>query len=485
MGKRKLFASAVLSAGAFFLFSCGDEGSPPALGSGEKQTSSTAEEKFGVLKLGVKFPSSGELMSQFIDQNIQCIYVEIHNGSWYKEAILTPDNPTVTISNIPLGSYIIHITAYDGSSDGSYCTGNVLDSVGAYADISEGTNSFTINLLRAKWIFVDSNNNPVAINLNGTLSTSNESINGFYVLPPGSFFSTVSIDPSKPAHGHYYDVYFFGNNLDACNATDPTLCYTWGYYYLQLIGPNTSNNAFETAFDTSGWSTAGLLQPGPNGELRMFFVTGMPPCTSYYDYYDYYYNCSYSFSNPSIENYMNTTVTSSDTMQGNIAEMLLKNYTEQFSCYLDPNDPQTTNVLCPTYYLAMRVNSLKKAVLKAAAKNQLSAQQTCMQDVTLNQTETWKENTAWYGPQDVNDIDGDGDTWEFLCDNNFDGNYDMSDDTNGNGNIECWESTYGGDGRDFYVDFSISSTFDVCFHPFTAKAQQIPTTELSLIIQNR
>ncbi len=473
MGKKLLLLSAVFGAGALFVSSCGGESSPTA----------SSGQKVGTLKLGVKFPSSGELSGQFIDPATQCIEVSVYSDtySFYKFAILTPDSPTATIT-VPVGDNYIWVDAYDGppATDGPYCTGNRLDYASAYASIVEGTNSFTINLLRAKWVFVDSNGNPTPITLNGTLSTSNESIDGFYVLPWDISLIPASIDPSAPWSSLTYAVFFFGSNLGACSpTTDAGLCYSDGMYALQLIGPNTSNNAFTTFSNVN--SSYGTLQPGPNGESRGFYIAGMPPCM-------YLPDCTDTFSDPSAENYLDTTVVSSDTMQGHIAEFLLKSYSYQETCYLDPNDPQGTQVTCPSASTSTQSRLLQSAVHKALSGSQLTAQQTqtCMQDLTVTVESTYEANTAWYdGPQDTNDIDGDGNTSESLCDNNFDGKYDMNDDTNGDGNIECRPYVSENDGVSFYVDYTSSVTVDVCFHPFTAKAQAISSDDLNLIIQNR
>jgi len=472
---------------SLLLSSCGGSGSTIA---------QSDSKKLGTLKIGVKFPSSNGLNAQILDPNIQCIEVTVVKPVWYsdyyyydyysKKAILTPDNPQATITGIPVGANYVYVHATDGtpSEDGNYCTGNTIDYASAYAEIVEGENQFVINLLRAKWTFVDQDGNPTSITLNGTLSTSNESINGFYVLPTGGVFP-VSIDPGKPVMRHDYDVLFFGENLNACNSSDPTLCPSRGYYTLQLIGPNTSNNAFDTDMDTElGY---GILQSGPNGEIRGFAITGYSPCNGYWGYYGYSgyeYSCNYSFSDPNVENYINTTVISSDTMQGNIAEVMIKNITESYTCYTDPNDPQGSQVNCPSDISGMS-KAIKAGLRKALAKAQLTAMQTCMNDVTFDYQETWRENTGWYSVQDTNDVDQDGSTVDYVCDNNFDGQITKDDDINGNGDIECWPQRAGGDGADFYVYYSSSSTMDICFHIFTAKAEPIPSNELNLIIQRK
>ena len=486
--RKKLLISAIFSSAVFFISSCG---------SGETATSSSESvQKTGNLTIGVKFPSSGGLSSQYIDQNTQCIEVHVyaHSYDWYKHLILTPENPQATITGIPVGNNFIYVTSYDGPAEGNYCTGNQLDYVNSYAYIVEGDNNFTINMLRAKWVFVDTEGNPISINLNGTLSTSNESIDGFYVLPSNTLYPT-SIDTLKPSGENVYEVYFTGSNLSTCNSANPSICPSLGTYYSQLIGPDISNNAFETFFDVSGTQTYSILQPGSNGEPRLFFIQGTPPCyissIGYYspDYplYGYYFDCSYTSSDNSIFNYT-TSVTASDTMEGYIAEVMIKDYSFTYTCFTDLNDPQGSTITCPWDNMNSIAPSklMKKAINQAIVKNQLLAQQTCLQDVTVNTTITTAESAGWYQVEDINDIDGDGlTTGDYVCDSNLDGVIDQRDDTNGNGDIECWPQEYGGDAITFYVTTNGDFTFDICLHPFTAKAQQIEQSELNLIIQRK
>ncbi len=437
--RKALLISAIFSSAVLFLSSCG---------SGETAlTSSTSVEKTGNLTIGVKFPNSGSLSSQYIDQNTQCIevYVNSYSYDWYKKVVLTPDNPQVTITGIPVGDNFIYVASYDGPADGNYCTGNQLDYVNSYAYIVEGNNNFTINMLRAKWVFVDTEGNPISINLNGTLTTSNESIDGFYVIP-NYWLYPASIDTLKPSGESTYAVYFTGNNLDTCNSANPSICPSYGIYYSQLIGPDISNNAFETLFDISDTQQYSILQPGSNGEPRFFFIQGIPPCyVSYVGYYSpdyplygYYFECSYTSSDNSIFNYT-TSVTASDTMEGYIAEVLIKDYSFTYTCFTDLNDPQGSAITCPWDSNISPSKLMKKAINQAIAKNQLVAQQTCMQDVTFNLEVTVEDNTEWYL----------------------------------------------GEPGTFYVTVNLDLTFDICLHPFIAKAQQIEQSELNLIIQSR
>jgi len=484
--KKYLLLSAIFC-GAIIFSSCGGSSSTTTAESLQTQ-------RVGTLTIGMKFPNSKGLSTQILDPNINCIEVELNSITeepytylLSKKVILTPDNPQATITNIPVGPAVIYIRATDGQPDNSFCDGNTIESLNAYANIAEGENNFIVNLIRAKWEFVDSNGNPSPITLNGTDPTSTETIEGFYLTQYYHYtsMSKQAVDENQPSGSNFYYAIFYGSNLSACDPQNGTQCIAGAHYYIQLLGPSTSNNAFHT-FEVS-------LQPSGNNE-RGFSIVGVSPCYIIYGYYHNYWGyygytqCSYQFSDDTVNDYLNTTVVDSDTMKGYIVEYLVKDEDSTVTCYSDVD--LTNEVQCPADYqmLSLRAKALKSIVQKfmsAASLKTMQAENT-VEDLTYTYSEVEKVNTAWWGTQqDTNDIDGDGVTGEFLCDNNFDGQYDLNDDTDGDGNIECWESRNGGDGVDFYIKYTYTGTLDLAFYPFTAKASPIPSTGTNLTIQNK
>jgi len=60
---------------------------------------------------------------------------------------------------------------------------------------------------------------------------------------------------------------------------------------------------------------------------------------------------------------------------------------------------------------------------------------------------------------------------------NLDGYLTSNDDTNGDGTINEEDSL------DVYINYGYTATLNICVHPFTAKAGEIPSSDINLTIQ--
>ena len=201
----KLLASLALSALSVVAFyGCGG-------GSGSNVSSNPTDgtvllAKTGTLVVSAKFPTGnepGQIGTALIDENTAKIVVVVFNESGYSEdVILTRDNPTARIANVPIGRVSVYITTYDSAD-------NLLDYLNVDGEIVEGENTLVATLIRGYWKFVDENGNPVSIRLNKTLDTDTTTLTGFSVIPfmslsgPGptdyvSIQGCVYDDPTTP-----------------------------------------------------------------------------------------------------------------------------------------------------------------------------------------------------------------------------------------------------------------------------------------------
>lgn len=452
--RKGMFATALLLAGSAGLFtSCGGGSSLSSTGGAETSVSKTAE-----VVVSAKFPNtSGGIRPAHIDEAVSSITVTLYAGcnqdyticDVYREVTLTRSNPSATITNLPVGKFSYQIVAKDNFDA-------IVDYLNGIGELSEGRNSLTATLIRAKWSFVDNNGNPTSISLNKTYSSSQETISYFVVLP---YYTPYFYDLSL------HDIYYFGSNLNAqgCNGN------RCGGYNKLVYYNNFTNNQNKNALESGQLP----LIPDPNYQNtynpypntcwgyyndpygctnRGAVIVGLPFNFDYgYDYWDTQERrFTYNGQDVTgiINEYLNqygTSVTSADRMRGLMIEFLFKQGQSQTQCYDVDGDTcggqQNCEIQCPYYVMKANKTNKTKMVLKALSNRIGKAQvQECYRDLVVNERYEW----AGY----------------------FDLNNDYTPDR-----VKVVET--------------MNATLDACFHTFNAKASQIPSTDLQLIIQKK
>ena len=519
---------------------------------GTSSTSSNSNVGTASLNLSAKFKGKDGINAQFLSQDISCIeyhlYMPLTDTSL--SGAIGVNNPSTTINNLPVSYGKLYLIATDGQVDGDDCDGNEIDRLYAHINLAEGTNTFTATMIgHAKWEFVDDQNNPTPIVLNKTNPNSNETLNYFNLFNEYGDIHDSSIDETKPSFFTNYKVMFKGSNLptnENCQSSD--VCYTYGQYFVQFIGPNTSNNAFNTwnislspYTDTQTgkvYEREALIvgvTPGYPMKLHGYFGTGgniggyggyngysgyggydgysgydgyggyggysgyngyggYGAYDGYGGYYGYGGYISHSFEltqndgtdviDDIKQNFGFTTVTASDTMEGILIEVATDTSSEQenATCYYDEekNSPLPS---CPSGINEMSKQRVIIAALQKA-QNGISAQgidnNNCYMNTNISSSNLFKTTSGslkWMagGCQNV-DIDNDGQT-EYVCDYDLDGALTIDDDTNNDGIINEDDSV------DIYIDYEYTATLNICVHPFTAKAGEIPSSDINLTIQ--
>lgn len=491
-----LLVAALIAASSSYLASCG------AGGSG---TSSSGSEQVKTASLTLKAPFGSDVKSQFVSQDVSCIQYVVYkmdsNGNLTPQysGTLTPNNPVATIKNLPVGKVYLSLTMTDGQpvqdSNGNYvyCSGRTLDYLYPYIELAEGENTFTATMIgNAQWEFVDKNGNPSPIVLNKTKSDSKETLSAFDTFTwdtfPGSgataySINKTSIDITKPSGGAGYGLIWKGTNLDTTlnNCSNDTACKGYGHYMVQFIGPNTSKNAFET----DSINLTSYKDNNGNTWYRMAFIYGISPNYNdyiyrYYNpYYGYYYSSNFSAKQNDGTDVISdvekrfgyTTVTDATTMQGIILEIATPSLQETYTCAWDKEFKNTFN--CPSQITSQMLKasiSKKFKELSGGISSQSIDNNLCYNNVSVNDDRIYEERTGWFA---WNNCQGYSD----ACDYNLDGKIDLNDDTNGDGKIDYKDSI------PFYVHYVSKSTMNICVHQFTAKAKEIPSTDLNITIQ--
>jgi len=471
---RKLLASAMLAGVPAILASCGTGGEASLNGDRSVGTAS--------LNVAVKFPDSDGVTPQFISQRAQCIEVDYIRGESYKHVILTPSSPTGQIQNIIPGMSHIRVVATD-TADSDHCTGQKLDEINIAANIKEGANQLTATLIgNAKWKFVDENDQPAPIILNKTYPSSQEEIDSFNLFPGiPDMIGPSSIDLTKPFYKSDYTVVFKGKNLyvhedNNSKCTEPETCITGGWYLLQFIGPSTTNNAFET-------NDVNLMPDNDSGQIERFFtIIGMRPGDDEYEGYYGYYGPGYYSSNFTIEQPDNTnviddwesrfsytTVVSANRMEGVLAEVAIYSSNDNILCSFDNEGNNTFP--CPPN-LEDHINgdigpaSIKTVSLGSGISTQSIDNDNCYRNSTITEEEMvdYIHSPFVYCEPTT-----------YRCDYNLDGVINDNDDMNGDNDVNQLDN--------YYIIKRNVSTGDICLHPFRAKAEEIPLTELNVTLQ--
>ncbi len=452
--RKGMFATALLLAGSAGLFtSCGGGSSLSSTGGAETSVSKTAE-----VVVSAKFPNtSGSIRPAYIDETVSSIKVILYAGcnqdymncAVNREVTLTRSNPSVTITNLPVGKFRYLIVARSSTNE-------VVDYLNGIGELSEGRNNLTATLIRAKWSFVDSNDNPISITLNKTYSSSQETISHFIVLPFSQPYGFYSLS--------FHNIYYFGSNLNAEG------CYgnRCGGYNKLVYYNNFTNNQNKNALEEGQIplipdpNYPDTYDPNPNTcwwyndpydcTNRGAFIVGLPFNFDYGYGYGVAEERRFTYNGQdvtgTIDEYINqygTTVTSADRMRGLMLEFLFKQGQRQTICYdvdgVTCNGQQNCEIQCPYYVMKANKTNKTKMVLKALSNRIGKAQvQECYRDLVVNERYEW----AGY----------------------FDLNNDYTPDR-----VKVVET--------------LNATLDACFHTFNAKASQIPSTDLQLIIQKK
>ncbi len=468
---KKFALSAVMAGASLALFSCG-AGSETALNGSENIGTAS-------LKIGVKFPDSEGITPQFISQQVQCIKVVYTKGSLTKSITLTPSNPTGTIDNIIPGPAYINVYATD-VSDGNDCIGTTLDTANIYANIKEGTNNLTATLISpAKWKFVDNNDNPAPIVLNKTNPSSSETIDSFNVVLP-DYMIPSSIDTSKPTGVSTYKVAFSGSNLTPYTDNDnpeskcvsDSLCITKGNYYIQFIGPSTTNNAFETSDIQLAPVTI-----GNDIQKRFFFIYGTPP--GYEPMSNDMFTKTFKATQPDNTNviddfnsrFSSTSVVSANTMNGVILEVLQKSSNDQVICSFDENGDNAFT--CPNSLAdLLQANNIGPSSIRVVSLGDIISSQSIDNDNCYKGTTIVEDRKIDYLHLPFKRCIP---TTPYYCDYNLDGDINDNDDINGDNDVNQNDN--------YYVILRKIMNTDICVHPFRAKAEEIPPNELNMIVQ--
>lgn len=448
--RKGMFATALLLAGSAGLFtSCGGGSSLSSTGGAETSVSKTAE-----VVVSAKFPNtSGGIRPAHIDETVSSITVNLYAGcnqnytscGVNRSVTLTRSNPSVTITNLPVGKFRYLIVARGSTNE-------VIDYLSGIGELSEGRNNLTATLIRAKWSFVDSNDNPISINLNKTYSSSQETISYFVVLPLYYYYGVS-----------FHSIYYFGSNLNAqgCNGN------RCGGYNKLVYYNNFTNNQNKNALEKGQLplipdpNYPDTYNPNPNTcwgyyndpydcTNRGAFIVGLPFNFNYGYGYGVTEERRFTYNGQDVTGIINeyinqygTTVTSADRMRGVMIEFLFKQGQSQTQCYdvdgVTCGGQQNCEIQCPQLG-PMKANKTKM-VLKALSNRIGKAQvQECYTDIQLNER---KERI------ELHNIDNDSDMERVKI-------------------VE-----------------TLNATLDACFHTFNAKASQIPHNDLQLIIQKK
>ncbi|MCX8075464.1 MAG: hypothetical protein N3C57_00380 [Aquificaceae bacterium] len=474
--KKELLA-AILTVGSLgTLAGCGGGAGSVSTDAGSTTSSVSPAEKASVV-VSAKFPETNGVETAFIDERIDSITIYIGAGcsstecSAWRSVTLTRTNPRAVIDGLPAGNFLYEIIGKSGQT--------VLDYLNGAGRLVAGTNNLTATLIRARWTLVDANNNPITLSLNKTKSDSQERITGFIVLPYQSEhypmkLERASIQNNAPYGFDFHTIYYLGSNLTAIGcASAGTYCRSYGHglvYVNQFVGPSTNINAiaegqinlipdpeYSQTYDSTP-STCWRYGDPYDCSNRALIILGLPPGFSDYDsdVIEYRFTMKDStgtdITNAVVEHIRQNgaRVTSANTMQGIMLEILTKNETERIRCYdvnrvTCPNATQPCEVNCPPYItLSQKVSnvktSLSRALSKTVDKQGLSKAQTqirdCYRSAVIEEREVWRTSAYLnndYIPDPIN------------------------------------------------VETTRSETIDACFHNFRARANQITSQDLQSI----
>lgn len=413
-----------------------------------------ASEPKASLNVAAQFPTAGQpgqVGAAMIDENTAIIYVSVCDSTTQQQetmncqdATLTKDSPSTEFTNLTLHDKWVRIWTYDA-------TEQPLDYMEVGAKLSEGQNTLTATLIRAKWTLAS------AITLNKTRAGSVERLDSFSVLGGyGNGYgwdfarpTAAVVDITRPIGMAYYSSLWRGVNLydtvTEQNTRDSLVSEL--DYFNQFVGPGTNSNAVDGAEieltpDPDFPDSTDCLQDTITCSNRWATIIGLLN--------DPEENGTFTFSDPAVNNINLTRVTGAKTMQGTILEALEKSSTNSMTCYAGTNNTAPV-IACPwtdaapTAIVAARVKNKRNAVARAASTQGQAGKAAadangCFKDLTM--TITGSYSTTW-------DLNGDN----------------------------IWNEP-------LFVQGVNVWTGDACLHPFTATASQIPSTDISVLVQS-
>lgn len=395
------------------------------------------EKNTASLSIAVNFPAK-KLSAQYLRPETQCIeiFLKSKDENFSKTVILTPQNNSVTIKNLKPQTILISARLTDGPQSPDGCTGFDLDYISAIVKVEPGANTANLPLPGAQWSLGQS------ISLNGTLNSSQESINSFVILQHPKSLKSGAFD--------FYTLFIKGQNLNNCNSGTGVACSVKTQYSVAGQGKSSKailGNEF-VPFPDYQYGFIPLSPDASNNE-RYFAIVGVPPCT-YFKNQDLV-KCSFT-SSTDLTQYMGAEV-SNDVLNGYIWEVRVLTKSSGVRCAWDQNFAQTFT--CPSSLTEPppQPGSASPQV-KSAGSPKLKAAQ-LIQNISSTLEKIYKLQSLNYASCDPNNPE--------VCDYNLNGTIgDAGDDTNGDGVINL------SDNRTFYSEFSWSMTFDLFPHPFTS-----------------
>ncbi len=327
----------------------------------------------------ISVPFNNQMTTLAVDPRTRCVSLKLVSAdkSITRELALSPSSPKGVISGLKSGSYHLEVLLTNGEKRGNRCTGVPVDYAKVKANITDGQNTLSLVMPRGKWTF----NSPV--NLNTTLTLSNERVDGFFLVP----------DPHRSkAEGYdYFQAVFLGNNLPQDVCVKGSFCISRVEMSIFFEGPDKVTTKVGTELtgmnqEFLGWVP---LSPGTKGP-RYFGIISAPPCG--YKKPETLLSCSYNISEPSLKNFMKTTVEKDGSLRGYLWEIHVdsENTIRNVMCYSDPD--MTDTVPCPTELIS---DPQKFEILSVNADvPSVETSQALFRNVTLNVLKKYKFKNA-------------------------------------------------------------------------------------------
>ena len=140
-------------------------------------------------------------------------------------ATMTPSSPTANLDNLVTGLYIVKVTQTKND-------GTPLSSQAMLANLGSGDNNIVVNMLNARWTFVDENNNASPYEF-----TLLERTEGDYSIDwnpstdeKESFWQAFSNDPNAPQDVNLKSIDYLSVSVNPLLKQPSVNCYDYGYY---------------------------------------------------------------------------------------------------------------------------------------------------------------------------------------------------------------------------------------------------------------
>ena len=410
---------------------------------------SAAVAKASSVSVSVDFPPPGAGAAR-IDENTTAIKVDIWDATAQCDAhSTTPCWPTRSVvlerpanggtvsaelKALAPGEAWVQVTQLTGGANNR----TPLETVNVSAKLAEGQNSMTVTMIRAAWTL------QTPIRFNKTLASDDTVLRSFSLMQGGYQYA-----PQRASDGvhwlgmSWYQALAKGDNLcrDMWTGSNPTLSCDQSQLGGGSIGYFNRHDGVDSSKSYALLTYLGdempPLRPGAQGRERAWGLFSVAPDGTMLGQDD---DDSTTVSDPDILRDLRVAVTGANTIAGNMMEILFKSITaSNRRCYSDWR--HTQQIPCPAQSAKASERSgsaYRQALVKAIAQAQRSAgkaaanAQGCYIDLTLRYT------------------DGD------------------------------WVNT--GPGSGFHYTEDIVEVVDVCLHPFTATASQLPQSDLQVSV---